>query len=81
MTDEPRCVDAGKDPAGAAECGGAVQYRMPLSSTGVAHPRCNAHWSKRLDREDQHRRNYPDSPVPPPWFDPAAAGETWDDES
>ena len=23
---------------------------------------------------------YPDSPIPPKWFDPTAAGERWDDD-
>lgn len=59
-------------------CSGGVQYRMPLSGTGRSFPRCDGHWNKRLEKEDQLRRDFPDSPVPPPWFDPMAAGETWD---
>lgn len=33
----------------------------------------------RYGREDL-RRDYPDSPIPPSWFDPANAGERWEDE-
>lgn len=74
MTEEPKCLDAT-----AGECSGAVQYRMPVSATGKSFPRCDRHWSKRLDERDRINRDYPDSPVPPPWFDAADAGERWDD--
>lgn len=63
---------------GPDECAGAVEYRMPLSGTGQSYPRCDNHWQARLDTEDRLRCDYPDSPNPPSWFDPAAAGEHWD---
>lgn len=62
------------------ECDGAVHYRSPLSATGESFARCERHWSLRLQREEQLRTDYPDSATPPPWFDPAAAGEHWDSD-
>lgn len=62
-------------------CRGAVEYRQPLSASGVPFPRCELHWGQRLDRQQEISRNYPDSPSPPSWFDPTYAGETWDEES
>jgi hypothetical protein len=59
-------------------CRGQVEYRMPLSGTGRSFPRCDKHWSDRLDTQERINRDYPDSPIPPAWFDPANAGEVWD---
>lgn len=61
-------------------CEGAVEYRTPLSGTGCAFPRCDKHWDERLDRQERINRDYPDSPVPPSWFDESYAGERWDDD-
>lgn len=61
-------------------CKGAVRYRMALSGTGESFPRCDGHWDVRLDLEDRLNRDYPDSDMPPDWFDPANAGESWDGE-
>ena len=73
--DEPlECLEAGPD------CSGPVEYRMPLSGTGRAFPRCDAHWEKRLDTQEQINQRYPDSPIPPPGFDPSYAGERWDED-
>lgn len=71
-----RCLDAGD----AHTCTGPVEYRHALSSTGVSYPRCDGAWAERLDDQQRLRRDYPDSPVPPAWFDEAAAGERWDDD-
>lgn len=71
------CIDGGGMKAG---CGGKVEYRMPLSGTGKSFPRCDRHWDKRLDRQEQIDRRYPDSAMPPADFDPAYAGESWDGE-
>jgi hypothetical protein len=68
------CLEFGPD------CGGHVEYRMALSGTGKSFPRCDEHWSKRLAEQERINRDYPDSPVAPAWFDPAAAGERWDDD-
>jgi hypothetical protein len=56
-------------------CVGAVELRTPLSGTGVPYPRCDAHWSARLDRhqEDQERDA---NARRVDWFD---AGEVYDD--
>lgn len=69
------CINGGE-----GGCSGLVEYRMPLSGTGKSFPRCDHHWAIRLKTQDRLRRDYPDSPIPPSWFDPAAAGETWDDD-
>ncbi|MGH3540774.1 MAG: hypothetical protein ACRDTO_00115 [Mycobacterium sp.] len=61
-------------------CSGPVEYRMALSGTGQSYPRCAKHWDARLRTEDRLRRDYPDSPNPPQWFDPLAAGEHWDSD-
>lgn len=61
-------------------CRGAVDFREPLSGTGVPTIRCAGHWSDRLDLQDRHRRAGYDSPTPPPWFDPANAGERWNED-
>lgn len=66
--------------SGPEECRGKVEYRMPLSGSGRSFPRCDYHWSKRLDHQERLRGNYPDSPSPPSWFDPADAGEHWDSD-
>ena len=71
---ELQCLEHGP------KCMGAVEYRMPLSSTGRAFPRCDFHWDKRLDEQERINRHYPDSPVPPAWFDAANAGEHWDED-
>jgi hypothetical protein len=61
------------------ECSGDVEYRMPLSGTGRAFPRCEFHWDKRLEQQEKIERKYAvNSSVPPEGFDPADAGEHWD---
>lgn len=59
-------------------CEGEVEYRMPLSGTGKSFPRCDKHWAKRLDREQELRERYPEQP--PADFDPLYAGESWDED-
>ncbi len=72
--DEPMwCIDS----HGSDDCGGPVEYRMPLSGTGRAFPRCDKHWSLRLDRENEIRGRYPHNA--PADFDPAFAGESWEE--
>lgn len=63
-----------------SECEGVVEYRMSLSPTGRAFPRCEKHWQKRLDWQEDHNSKYPDSDAAPSWFDPANAGERWNDD-
>ena len=69
------CLDA---PRGG--CAGEVEYRMPLSGTGVPFIRCDHHWELRLDEQEKINQEHPDSPCAPAWFDEALAGERWDDE-
>ena len=59
-------------------CKGAVEYRTPLSGTGKAFPRCDKHWSERLDHEEALRERYPEHA--PADFDPLYAGEAWGEE-
>ena len=59
-------------------CEGAVEYRMALSGTGVSYPRCDKHWSDRLDVQEGINRRYPTHA--PSDFDPSYAGESWDDD-
>ncbi len=72
--DTLQCLD------GPDGCAGEVRWREGLSRTGRNFPRCNRHWESRLDLQARLDRDYPDSPVPPAWFDPTAAGERWDDD-
>jgi hypothetical protein len=60
------------------DCAGPVEYRMALSGTGTPFPRCEHHWSKRLDLEDELNERYPVHP-PSDWS-PLDAGEAWDEE-
>lgn len=67
------CLDEGRSP-----CSGPVEFRMALSATGRPFPRCDHHWSERLDEQQRINRRYPQTA--PFDFDPAYAGERWDDE-
>lgn len=60
-------------------CEGAVEYRTPLSGTGRSFPRCERHWDQRLAKQDEINQRY-GSPAPPSDFDPAYAGERWEEE-
>lgn len=65
---------------GPEDCSGNVEWRTSLSGTGKPIARCDGHWRKRLETQERVRRDYPDSPVAPGWFDPTAAGERWNDD-
>jgi hypothetical protein len=69
---ELECLQAGDD------CAGPVELRMSLSETGIPHPRCDHHWSKRLDLEAELNERYPVHP-PSDWS-PLDAGEAWSEE-
>lgn len=62
------------------KCSGRVEARPSLSGTGTPIARCDAHWEEAVERDAEHRRVFPDSPIAPSWFDPAAAGERWDED-
>jgi hypothetical protein len=44
------------------ECKGAVEYRYSMSGTGRSYPRCDKHWSDRVDKQDQIRERYMGTP-------------------
>jgi len=73
--DRERKIECLDGPEG---CGGAVEYRAPLSATGRSFPRCERHWEERLDRQDEINRRYPT--LAPSDFDPAYAGERWEED-
>lgn len=60
------------------DCNGPVEHRMPLTETGRSFPRCDKHWEIRLKKQDEINQRYPYHQ--PSDFDPAYAGERWDDE-
>lgn len=60
------------------DCSGPVEYRMPLSGSGRSFPRCDKHWAVRLDVQEEINRKYPTNQ--PSDFDPAYAGERWDED-
>lgn len=60
-------------------CVGDVEWRGAPS--GSAIERCEFHNAERWDQyQSSETERYADSDVPPPGFDPAYAGERWDDE-
>lgn len=61
------CLQSGPD------CRGPVEYRMALSDTGRAFPRCEHHWELRLDEQQRIQQQYPHTA--PRGFDPLDAGE------
>lgn len=67
------CLDRHKN-----DCRGTVEYREPLSPTGIPYPRCDLHWSERLEIQDGINRRYPEHP-PSDWS-PLDAGESWYEE-
>lgn len=86
FSDDVRRLLSGTLPAAAClewdarTCAGAVEHRMALSSTGISYPRCDTHWGQRLQAQERIASAYPDSPMPPAWYDPLAAGEAWEDD-
>ena len=66
---ELECLD------GPDGCQGIVEYRMPLSPSGRTFPRCDHHWSLRLDKEEGAIPWRSD--VAPSWVDPTLCGESW----
>lgn len=78
--DEPlECLDKREVIDGQHDlCSGPVEYRMALSATGKSFPRCDKHWNERLDEQDRINDRYPTHA--PSDFDPAYAGESWDED-
>jgi hypothetical protein len=65
-------------------CEGEVYERQTLSGSGMTFPRCDKHYAEYVERTqpkiDEVRKRYPDSDVPPDWFDPTYAGERWSED-
>lgn len=51
--DVPTCIEAHT-----GQCTGPAKYRESLSGTGTPIPRCDGHWSKRLDKQAEIVRRY-----------------------
>lgn len=61
------------------ECKGEVQYHLPPDRDDMkAFPFCEYHWAKRLESAERTLELLSD--IPPDWFDPANAGEHWDED-
>lgn len=69
-TEEITCQDRAD-----GKCKGPVEYRMNLTGTGRPTKRCDFHWDKRLQLEEDLNRRYP--PNPPTDWDYLDAGEHW----
>jgi hypothetical protein len=74
MEEKLECLDSHK-----GGCSGEVAYHPSIAGTGTMIPRCEVHYSLLLDWHDEYSREMPDSPNAPSWFDPADAGEVWDE--
>lgn len=72
---EEECCRLGMSP-----CRGSVEVHCSPSGSGRADYWCARHYDEALERDYRLRRDFPDSPLPPAWFDPANAGERWDDD-
>jgi hypothetical protein len=74
MTVRLDCLDAAR-----GDCEGPVEYRLALSGTGRNFPRCDRHWAQRLDAQAGIDERYPQQQ--PSDFDPAYAGEQWEEDA
>lgn len=74
-----RCIGTDEGP-----CEGEVLERATLSGSGMTFPRCERHYQTYVERTqpklDEINRRYPDTDVPPSWFDPMYAGERWNED-
>lgn len=61
-------------------CQGEVTARASFGGTGALIYECVKHMDESYERNNEHCRNYPDSDIPPAWFDPTYAGERWNDD-
>lgn len=74
------CLDFDRGQETRNVCGGDVEYRMALSSSGNSFVRCDVHWEQRLDEQERISERYPDSDMAPADFDPTYAGERWNED-
>ena len=79
MYDTNECLDAAQ-----GGCAGEVYPRPALSGSGLAYSRCDNHfelYARRIGpKMADVRRRYPDTDVPPAWFDASLAGERWNED-
>lgn len=60
-------------------CSGNVEHRLaPDREDMKTFPRCDGHWELRLAQAEGTLELLSDTA--PSWFDPANAGESWDEE-
>lgn len=76
----PECLDRPLPGGHGSPCAGPVEFHSIDPGRLSAFPRCERHWSARLDRRENSIERYENSDVPPDWFDPTACGERWDDD-
>ena len=73
MTEALICQD------GPEGCRGPVEWRTTPDRDDFKHfPRCEAHFERRCEQAERTLELMSD--VPPRWFDPAYAGERWDED-
>lgn len=72
--DAHACIDY---PTG---CSGPVHYHAVPAANATPVARCDHHWARRLERWESSIERYEDCDVPPDWFDPTIAGESWGDD-
>lgn len=61
------------------DCKGPVEYHTTGMST-KAWPRCSFHQRLREEQYENSSERYAYSDIPPSDFDPADAGERWEDD-
>jgi hypothetical protein len=73
QVEEIRCLNFNED------CHGKVEYHLnPDRDDFKTFPRCEFHQAIRLRHAEETIRKYPINP--PADFDPAYAGESWDED-
>lgn len=85
--DHSSCIDRPDNDSSYGECEGFVRIYVTRSGASE-YPRCEKHYglyNQRMDKlEAEIQSRYPGynvpGSVPPPWFDPFYAGESWEYE-
>lgn len=75
MANEATCLRVTHD---SANCAGEITRRWTENDTPIDE--CQYHTTQSLQRRQELAERYPDTPFAPAWFDPAEAGERWDDD-
>ena len=69
-----KCIDEYR-----SDCAGEVEYRLVEVSVNLqTYPRCAKHFKEHVERADRAAQRYPQQQ--PQDFDPAYAGERWEEE-